>query len=59
MGSYHGKFSFDAFSHKKAVLSRGFGGDVSMRYPPYTEHKQRILRGLIAGNLVAVFLALI
>ncbi|CAL9098971.1 unnamed protein product [Musa textilis] len=59
MGSYHGKFSFDAFSHKKAVLSRGFGGDVPMRYPPYTAHKQKILRGLITGNIVAVFLALI
>ncbi|CAL9058258.1 aldehyde dehydrogenase family 3 member H1-like isoform X1 [Musa acuminata AAA Group] len=59
MGSYHGKFSFDAFSHKKAVLSRGFGGDVSMRYPPYTAHKQKILRGLITGNIIAVFLALI
>ncbi|KAL6522173.1 hypothetical protein OROMI_032050 [Orobanche minor] len=24
MGTYHGKYSFDAFSHKKAVLKRGF-----------------------------------
>ncbi|CAA7016637.1 unnamed protein product [Microthlaspi erraticum] len=27
MGSYHGKFSFDAFSHKKAVLYKSFFGD--------------------------------
>ncbi|KAL0015285.1 hypothetical protein SO802_002354 [Lithocarpus litseifolius] len=26
MGAYHGKFSFDAFSHKKAVLYRSFAG---------------------------------
>jgi len=24
--SYHGKFSFDAFSHQKAILSRRFFG---------------------------------
>ncbi|WOL01520.1 aldehyde dehydrogenase family 3 member H1-like isoform X1 [Canna indica] len=59
MGAYHGKFSFDTFSHKKSVLSRGFGGEVSMRYPPYTTKKQRILRGLITGNIIAVILALI
>ncbi|KAL6522176.1 hypothetical protein OROMI_032053 [Orobanche minor] len=36
-GAYHGKYSFDAFSHKKAVLKRGFGVEVSARYLPYTE----------------------
>ncbi|XP_039038598.1 aldehyde dehydrogenase family 3 member H1-like [Hibiscus syriacus] len=28
MGAYHGKFSFDAFSHKKAVLYRSFAGNL-------------------------------
>lgn len=59
MGSYHGKFSFDAFSHKKALVSRGFGGESAARYPPYTAKKQKILRGLITGNLIAVLLALL
>ncbi|KAE8662964.1 Aldehyde dehydrogenase family 3 member H1 [Hibiscus syriacus] len=27
MGAYHGKFSFDTFKHKKAVLYRSFAGD--------------------------------
>jgi aldehyde dehydrogenase (NAD+) len=58
MGSYHGKFSFDAFSHKKGVLSRGFAGEAKARYPPYTIEKQKILRGLIKGSLIALFLAL-
>ncbi|XP_020107199.1 aldehyde dehydrogenase family 3 member H1-like [Ananas comosus] len=58
-GSYHGKFSFDAFSHKKAVLSRGFGGEASARYPPYTPQKQKILRGLLNGSFLALILALI
>ncbi|KAJ3671640.1 hypothetical protein LUZ60_007719 [Juncus effusus] len=59
IGAYHGKFSFDAFSHKKAVLSRGFLGEARARYPPYTEPKQKILRGLINGSFVALLLALL
>lgn len=58
IGSYHGKFSFDAFSHKKAVLSRTFGGEASARYPPYTPRKQKILRALLSGNIIALLLAL-
>ncbi|KAJ4819048.1 Aldehyde dehydrogenase [Rhynchospora pubera] len=58
IGAYHGKFSFDAFSHKKAVLSRGFAGEAGARYPPYTPEKQWILKGLINGSIVALFLAL-
>ncbi|KAG2711471.1 hypothetical protein I3843_04G072100 [Carya illinoinensis] len=59
MGSYHGKFSFDAFSHKKAVLYRSFAGDTSIRYPPYTPEKQRLLKALISGNIISIILALI
>ena len=43
MGSYHGKRSFDAFSHQKAVLFRTPYLDVPIRYPPYTAAKQRVL----------------
>lgn len=50
MGAYHGKFSFDAFSHKKAVLYRGFAGDVAIRYPPYTPGKLRIMKALIVSG---------
>ncbi|KAL8167226.1 hypothetical protein V2J09_008725 [Rumex salicifolius] len=32
MDAYHGKFSFDAFSHKKAVLYRGFKGDAAISF---------------------------
>jgi len=59
MGSYHGKFSFDCFTHRKAVLIRGFGGEANARYPPYTPEKQRILRGLIKGSFFALILALL
>lgn len=59
MGSYHGKFSFDAFSHQKAVLQRSFAGDLSARYPPYTPRKQRLLRALVNGSLLQIIRVLL
>lgn len=35
MGNYHGEFSFNCFSHKKAVMKRYLFLDISVRYPPY------------------------
>jgi len=41
MGGYHGKHSFDAFSHKKAVLEKSLALDQvnQLRYPPYSDSK--------------------
>lgn len=35
MGSYHGKASFDIFTHFKSVMTRHFRPDFRQRYPPY------------------------
>ncbi len=35
-GGYHGRASFDAFSHYKGVVKRRFLLDLKVRYPPYT-----------------------
>jgi aldehyde dehydrogenase (NAD+) len=35
MGGYHGKHSFDLFSHHKAVVKRANWLDVPLRYAPY------------------------
>lgn len=35
MGAYHGKLSFDIFSHKKAIVKKGTWPDLPMRYAPY------------------------
>lgn len=59
MGAYHGKFSFDAFSHKKAVLYRSFMGDASARYPPYTNGKLKLLRALMVGSILGAIQAVI
>jgi len=34
-GRYHGKFSFDAFSHQKAVMKTPTWFDPAIRYPPF------------------------
>ena len=35
MGSYHGKLSFDAFTHHRAVIESGTTIDLPFRYMPY------------------------
>lgn len=35
IGGYHGKQTFDTFSHKKGIVSRGTWLDVPTRYAPY------------------------
>ncbi|WP_106059562.1 aldehyde dehydrogenase [Clostridium vincentii] len=37
MGSYHGKYSFECFSHSKAVLKRGTFTEFSFRFAPYKD----------------------
>uniref|UniRef100_A0A2P2K8T8 Aldehyde dehydrogenase n=1 Tax=Rhizophora mucronata TaxID=61149 RepID=A0A2P2K8T8_RHIMU len=59
MGSYHGKFSFDAFSHKKAVVYRSFAGDAAIRYPPYTKGKLTLMKALLGGSMWGIILALL
>ncbi|KAL0438111.1 UNVERIFIED_CONTAM: Aldehyde dehydrogenase [Sesamum latifolium] len=59
MGSYHGKFSFDTFSHKKSVLQRGFSGDAAARYPPYTPGKLKFLKAMLSGSILRILRALI
>ena len=44
MGAYHGRSSFEPFSHRRAVLRRGFSLDASVRYPPFTKAKLALLR---------------
>jgi aldehyde dehydrogenase (NAD+) len=35
IGAYHGKLSFDTFSHKKAIVKKATWLDLTMRYAPY------------------------
>jgi aldehyde dehydrogenase (NAD+) len=47
MGAYHGKASFDVFSHRKAVLAKPTSLDAPILYPPYTPFKEKVLRKLL------------
>ena len=35
-GAYHGKYSFDTFTHKKGISKRATWLDIPLRYPPYS-----------------------
>ncbi len=43
-GKYHGKSSFDTFSHYKSVLQKSTLVDLPFRYPPYSKSKLRIIK---------------
>lgn len=44
MGRYHGKASFDTFSHYKSVLNKSFLVDIKLRYAPYTQGKLQLIK---------------
>lgn len=44
MGGYHGKASFDTFTHYKSVLKKANWLDLPMRYQPYTKGNLKLLR---------------
>ncbi len=47
MGAYHGRASFDTFSHARAVLTRSTHPDLRVAYPPFTRTKARVYRKLL------------
>ncbi|KAM4084744.1 hypothetical protein ACJW30_08G155700 [Castanea mollissima] len=42
-GRYHGKFSFDTFSHEKAIVRRSFLTEFWFGFPPWNNHKFQLL----------------
>ena len=44
MGSYHGKRSFETFSHEESIVKKALWLDLPFRYRPYTKEKERIIR---------------
>lgn len=52
LGAYHGKASFDCFTHSRSVLRRPFRFDAKLRYPPpktSLETLKRASRFLLGG----------
>lgn len=44
MGSYHGKCGFDTFTHYASIVHQGMGGNLPVRYQPYSKFKERLTR---------------
>lgn len=47
MGGYHGKYSFDTFSHYRSIMRSCSFIDNPLRYRPYTTMKERLLKQII------------
>jgi delta 1-pyrroline-5-carboxylate dehydrogenase len=44
MGAYHGKKSFETFSHYKSILKTNRDFEFNFKYQPYTKLKQKIIK---------------
>jgi len=44
MGAYHGRASFETFSHAKGVLHKSTRPDPALAYPPYSRWKHALIR---------------
>ncbi|KAI7978886.1 Aldehyde dehydrogenase family 3 member H1 [Camellia lanceoleosa] len=58
MGACHGKFSFDTFTHKKAVLYQALLV-MHLQGTPIHTRKLRLLRALLSGNIIGIIRALL
>lgn len=47
MGSYHGKRSFQTFSHEKSVLKKANWLDIPMRYQPYKANDTDLVKKIL------------
>ena len=43
LGSYHGKYGFDSFSHEKAILKSSSWSPFKLMLPPYTKKKRSLV----------------
>lgn len=46
IGAYHGKLSFDTFSHKKAIVKKANWLDIPLRYAPY-KNKLKMIKKIL------------
>ncbi|MCD6544447.1 MAG: aldehyde dehydrogenase [Flavobacteriaceae bacterium] len=47
IGNYHGKAGFDSFSHQKSILHKSFWYESSIKYPPYSDFKIKLMKFLM------------
>ena len=44
IGSYHGKKSFETFSHEKSILKKHSKFELPLKYPLYNEFKTKVTK---------------
>ena len=44
MGSYHGKKSFEVFSHQKSILKKHHSLELNLKYPKYNKNKEKLTK---------------
>ena len=44
IGSYHGKMSFDTFTHYRSIVKKANWLDIPIRYRPYSDKKDKLMR---------------
>lgn len=47
MGAYHGRGTFETFSHRKAVVDKTTRIDPKIAYPPYTRFKETVVTKIV------------
>lgn len=50
MGSYHGKYSFEAFTHEKSVLHSPTWIDIKLKYPKEMKKRLALVKKFMYGN---------
>ncbi|XP_075634309.1 aldehyde dehydrogenase family 3 member F1-like [Castanea sativa] len=58
-GRYHGKFSFDTFSHEKAIARRSFLTDFWFRFPPWNNYKLQLLESAFNYDYLGLVLVIL
>ncbi|KAJ8751131.1 hypothetical protein K2173_016312 [Erythroxylum novogranatense] len=59
IGKYHGKFSFDTFSHYKVVARRSFLTDFWYRFPPWNANKLTLLEKSYNSDYLGLVLVIL
>lgn len=44
MGAYHGKYSFDTFSHERSIIKKSSKINITIAYPPFNKKKLKYVK---------------
>ena len=47
MGAYHGKYSFETFSHHRSILKKSTKVKMTLTYPPFTKEKLKKIKKVL------------